>query len=133
MSNRQIVESALRSIHVLGEGESANDEQAASALEALNDMLEAWAEDGVDLQHFRQTDIEADSPLPAWTLRGVKAALAVELSGEYGAPITASLANKAEAGYQTIARRMVSEQIRPADLSHLPRGYPGYYDIVKDA
>jgi hypothetical protein len=43
---RDIIEAALRKLHVLGKGQSLDDAEAQDALEALNDMTAIWSAEG---------------------------------------------------------------------------------------
>lgn len=118
----EIIDGALRSLGVIGEGETANADQLLTALAALNQMITAWAEEGIDLQFFPQTDATAVIPIPPWSERGVRACLSVELAAEYGVSPSESLANAATKGYQSILRIAMNAEVQEADLSHLPMG-----------
>ncbi len=128
----EMIDGALRALGVLPEGDTANAEQLITGLSALNQMLASWAEEGVDLQFFPQADAEATTPIPPWAERGVRANLAIELATEYGVVPSLSLTNAATLGYNTILRIAMTSQMREADLSHLPQGQAGYYDIEND-
>ena len=43
---RDIIEAALRKIHVLGRGQSLSNEEAQDCLDALNSMLDSWSVEG---------------------------------------------------------------------------------------
>jgi hypothetical protein len=47
MTGQELVESALRLIGVVGEGETPNSEQATNALESLNMIIESWYNEGL--------------------------------------------------------------------------------------
>lgn len=130
-TNSQIITAALRALRIVGEGESASAAQSADALAILNQMLEAWSVEGIDLQYFAQTDVSAACPIPAWSERGVIACLALELAADYGAELTAAVAKRADEGYQTIARECLNARLQPADMSHLGGGQ-GRYNILTD-
>jgi hypothetical protein len=67
-------------LQIINESETPSAEQGSHALRVLNQMLEAWEEEGVRLGWCEQTDTSADAPLPPYALRGVTAALALELA-----------------------------------------------------
>lgn len=129
MINRQLIEDALTAIGVLGEGESANDSQAELGLRHLNELMAAMTEDGLDLQYFEQTDPEADCPIPAFAIQGIKAMLAISLAPDMGAPIPVGLADRAQSGRSTIVSHCVRRELKPV-VPQVPRG--AMYDIYSD-
>ncbi len=59
---RDICDSALRRIRVVGAGQDVDPDDASVALERLNDMLHGWAAKGVNVAH--QTFVLTDSFTP---------------------------------------------------------------------
>lgn len=81
-----IVTRALRSLRVISSGETPTADESADGLTALNDMLAAWALDGIDLGHI--TLVAADElDVPDMHLQTIRLALAERLAGEYGAEL----------------------------------------------
>lgn len=81
---------AMRLAGVLEAGETPSSEEQSDALDALNDMMAAWALDGVYVgwSTHAWTDTIA---VPDEYLRGVRYALAVELCNEFAVPIPAGV------------------------------------------
>lgn len=52
---RDIITRALKRLRVLASGETPTSDEAADCLDALNDMLSAWAINGIDLAHLPLT------------------------------------------------------------------------------
>lgn len=121
-TNVVIIGDALREIGVIAETETPSPEQGAHGLRRLNQMLEAWTEDGIDLGYFPQTSTTATIQIPAWAEAGVIAKLSIRLAPHYGATVSQELVDDADAGYGMILRKSQSEQLTPMDMSHMPRG-----------
>jgi hypothetical protein len=130
-TNLEVITDALRDLNVIGEIESPSAEQGAHALRQLNDLLEAWTEDGIDLGYFEQSLTTADCPIPKWSERGVKAKLSEALAPTYGVSIGPELARKIADGYAMVLRKTLVEAATPADMSHMPTGSgrKGIFDI----
>jgi hypothetical protein len=88
----------------------------------LNDMLEAWAEDDIDVGQYPQTDLAAEWPGSPGTVGTVKANLAIYLAPHYQREPSAIVVATASAGYQKLVRDLVNSQLQPLDMSHLPSG-----------
>jgi hypothetical protein len=134
-TNLQIISDALLDLGVINESETPSAEQGSHALRVLNQMLEAWEEEGVRLGWCEQTDTSADAPLPPYALRGVTAALALELAPSYGGAASASpaLIAKYESGMALINRKAALKNLKPirAAISQGEGGGFGY-DIQND-
>lgn len=135
-TNIQIISDALLDLGVINESETPSAEQGSHALRKLNEMLEAWEEDGVRLGWCEQTDTSADSPLYPYAIRGVVASLAVELAPSYGgaASITPALSVKLEQGMALIYRKAALKNLKPLRMTNMPMGEAGRhgYDINND-
>lgn len=130
-TNTQIVTDALRELRLVAEGESATADQAGDALRVLNQMMESWAVEDIDLQYFAQTSLSDTCPIPAWAEKGVVAALALELASGYGSAVTDTLAKRASDGYAVIARQCLNAKLQSADMRHLGAGN-ARYNILTD-
>jgi hypothetical protein len=129
MTILELITGSLRKLNVINEIETPSAEQGAKCLEALNDMLEQWEEDGVKLQYYRQSSTSATFPCQAYTLVGVRAALAIRVAGDFGATVSTELAAEFDSGYSTILRKVMNAQLPEASMSHLP-GVSGRFNIL---
>ena len=126
-TNVSIIGDSLRLLGVIAEGQSVSAEQGANALRALNQMLERWTEDSIDLGYFAQSATTDTCPIPAWSEQGVISKLAQRLMADY--PSTqppAWVLSDSENGYGTIARKCLVESLKPSRMDHLPAG-EGHY------
>lgn len=122
MTNSELIRDALGLIAVLSEVETPSAEQGAHALRILNQMMEQWEEEGVNLQYHAQTSTADTFPCPPYCEAGVAASLAIRLAPSYGATVSPELGVQADMTYQTILRKSINKTMEPADLSHLPLG-----------
>jgi hypothetical protein len=132
-TNIEVIGDALKELGVIAETQSPSPEQGLFCLRKLNEMLEAWTEDGIELGYFAQTDTTADCPIPAWAVRAVKACLAPEVASHYGAKVSEELAVKINNAYLSLLRKTLVEAAEPADMSHMAQGVGHYgsgYDIT---
>lgn len=121
ITNSDVASDALREISVLDETETASAEQFADAIKKLNQMMERWDEEGINLGYFAQTISSDTCPIPVYAEQGVTSTLAVRLAATYGAKVTAELLASADAGYQTILRNAVNAALSPATMVNRPR------------
>jgi hypothetical protein len=122
-TNVTIIGDALLLLGVLAEGQSVPAEHGAIGLRALNQMLERWAVDSIELGYFAQDDTTAECPIPAWAEQGVTSKLAQRLTANYPASqLPAWVGNDEENGFGTILRKMVTAAMKPANMSHMPAG-----------
>lgn len=122
-TNAVILADALKLLGVLHRGGSLPPEEGADALRALNQMLERWTEDGIELGYFAQSDTTAECPIPQWAEQGVTSKLTQRLSADYpSAQVPAWVFNDEENGYATILRKSVTAANQSADMRHMPRG-----------
>lgn len=133
MTNLELLTSAFRKIGMLDENDVPSAEQGQVGLRLLNQLLAAWAEDGLAFPSwFTQTVLSDALPLPDWAERAVTAALAIEIAGEYDRSVTDALAVVASNSYDALLRKRMNQQLQPIDLSHLPMGEAhGFYDIER--
>ena len=121
-TNYDLITGALQLLGVVGETEQPSAEQGELGLTTLNDMLEFWAEDDIDVGQYPQTDLQADWPGSPGTVGTVKANLAIYLAPHYQREPSPMVVAMASAGYQKLVRDLVSSQLQPLDMSHLHRG-----------
>lgn len=130
----QLISDSLLDLGVINESETPSPEQGFHALRKLNEMLEAWEEESIRLGWCEQSTTTGDAPLPPYALRGVTAALAIELAPSYGgaASITPALTAKLEAGMALIHRKAALKNLKPLQTA-IARGEgygAGDYDIT---
>jgi len=129
-TNIQVVSDALRLIGVIAETQPASAEQGENALRKLNQLMETWAVDGVEIGYFAQTSTTATCPIPAWAERGVTARLAKALLADYpSAQLSPDLLDDEQNGVATIRRVVYYQTREPLDMSHIGLG-EGSYDRV---
>lgn len=130
MTNIDLIKDALLELGVINEVEIPSSEQGAHALRRLNQMIEAWDEDGTRLGYFEQTDTTADCPIPRWAERAVTCKLAIALAPSYGgaASVTPALVDECDRAHNAMLRRLINAQLHGADMTHLG-GVVTDYDI----
>jgi hypothetical protein len=121
-TNLQIIEDALRDINVISEIDTASAEQGAYGLRKLNQLMELLKERDVDLGWFAQISTAAASPIPDWAEMSITNLLSVALAPKYGATVSAELAVMVSSTANTLSRKMISEKLKNADMSHQPWG-----------
>jgi hypothetical protein len=82
---QETINRALRMTGVLADGQTATASQSADALNALNEMLYAWRDRGVDLGHSA-LGLGDEIPYQDDHLACIRYSLAVEISGDFGRP-----------------------------------------------
>jgi hypothetical protein len=134
-TNILIISDALLDLGVINESETPSAEQGSHALRVLNQMLEAWEEEGVRLGWSEQTDTSADAPLPPYALKGVTAALALDLAPSYGgaASISPALTKKYDDGMALIYRKAALKNLKPSrNTRAVGEGQRTVTDILND-
>lgn len=125
-TNSDVIGDSLREINVIGETDTPSAEQGAYGLRKLNELMESWTQNGINLGYFAQTSTTDACPIPPWALMGVECALAIAMAANYGKSISPELAAKAQIGYAPITRNAALNVIQPLDDRHLPWG-SGHY------
>lgn len=122
-TNVEIIESAYRTIGVVGESQSVSAEQGASALDTLNQMMNAWAVEDIQLGYFTQTSTTDTCPIPEWSEQGVISALAQQLLTLYpSAQAAPGLMDDATNGIGTLKRICLNQKLNPLDTRYLGVG-----------
>ena len=133
-TNIQVIGDALKLLGVISKTQTPSAEQGSHALRVLNQMLELWTEEGVQLGYFAQSATTDICPIPAWAEQGVTSKLAQRLRATYPASSLApEVLDDAQNGYGTILRKSIVESMEPADMSHMPQGsgYGFFRDITQ--
>lgn len=123
-TNLELITTAGRLINVIDENEAPSAEQGVAWFAALNDMLADWFADGIRLGWFPQTDLNAEAPLAAENIRGVKFNLALEIAGLTALSVPDRVMATAQASYARLAKG--AQQYFESDLSGLPIGDAQY-------
>ncbi len=82
-----IITGSLRLLGKLQSGEVPTAAEGADALTTLNQILHAWRDHGIDLEHSNYA-LSDTVPLQSNHLQALRYALAVELSPEYGVALS---------------------------------------------
>ena len=108
MTANELIRRSLRSLGVLYHNESPTSDEATDALATLNDMLNAWLLEGMDLEVYENLELTDTLPYPDDHISAMRYGLAVEL------------APKAGQGAQALAQqRRPTWQVREQRRQHL--------------
>lgn len=123
-TNVTIIGDALRLLNVIAEGQSVSAEQGTPALRALNQMMAAWEEDGVEIGYFAQSSTTDTIPVPDWAEKGVTSKLAQRLQASYpGSQLEPWVHDNSQNGVGLIDRKCMVESLKPARMDTvLPSG-----------
>lgn len=91
----KIITRAAQLIGLVESGESLEASEVSDGLDSLNQMLHAWADQGIDLEH---ADLAQGDTLAVQDnhLAAIRYNLAIEMAAEYNRPIPAVVAMKAD-------------------------------------
>ena len=131
-TNAQIIGDAMELLGILTEGAVPSAEQADHGLRRLNQMMATWDTDGIVLGYFQQSDATASCPIPDWAEKGVMGYLALDIAPHYGRTVSPEALKVSLDGYELILRRLISQGMDGADLSHLGSGN-ARYNILTDS
>jgi hypothetical protein len=112
MTVHDLIRRSMRALGVLRSGENPSAAEAADALDTLNDMLNAWRQEGIDLEHLTLalTDV---LPYPDDHVACIRYNLSVELAAEYGVGLSPSVAMQARRTFLALR----SQYMQPVELS----------------
>lgn len=133
ITNGQVIKDALRDINVISEAEinSLPAEMGKESLRRLNQVMESWKENDVDVGYFAQTDTTATCPIPEWAELAVTGALMISLASKYGATVSQEALAVADSAISMVQRKVLVEKIEGADMSFMPSGHGRFrYDIT---
>ena len=90
-----VITGSLRLLGKLQSGEVPTAAEGADALTTMNQMLHAWRDQGIDLEH---SDYALSDPIPLQEnhLAAIRYALTMELAAEYGVAPSPFLMAKAD-------------------------------------
>lgn len=107
---RDLITMSLRSIGVLHSKETPSAEEADDGLDALNQMLNSWLYEGIDLEYTTIDDLNAEIPYPDDHIGPFRWNLALRLSAEYGVQVTPAVAALAKEGYDQLRREYLDNR-----------------------
>jgi hypothetical protein len=113
---RDIVNQALRELGVLHSGEVANADEGANGLTALNQMLNSWLYDGIDLEHITATGLTDVLPYPDDHHSAFAYNLAMRLAPQFGVAPTPVLIAMAAQGFRYMQNRYLKIRPLSADI-----------------
>lgn len=115
-----ILTDAARIVNIIDETQQLSPEQGQQALIVINDMLSDFAQDGVELGWYKQTDPSGSAPLADSDVRPVKLCLGKELAMRAGLTPTlpADLVQAMSDAYDRLSKRTI--EYFESDLSNLP-------------
>ena len=101
---RDLITQSLRTLGVLHSGETPSAEEANDGLTSLNQMLNSWLYDGIDMEFTTLTSLNDTIPYPDDQIGPIRYNLAVTMSPDYGVPVTPAMAALAQQGYLQLKR-----------------------------
>lgn len=128
---QDLVTLAARDAGILSGVEVLPAEDAADAVETLNEMMFGWAAQGVDLRWLRV--VLADTlPVDEVYMEGIRYSLAVRLAAGHGEDISPWIAGRATSLFQTYRNRLMQSDDLKVDRALRPRYFNtrvGAFDI----
>jgi hypothetical protein len=106
---RDLITMSLRSIGVLHSGETPSAEEANDGLVTLNQMLNSWLYEGIDLEFIPLT-LNDTVPYPDDHIGPFRWNLALRLSPDYGIAVTPAVAAMAKEGYDQLRREYLDNR-----------------------
>lgn len=119
---RDIVTRSMRLLGVLQSGENPSAEESEDGMAALNDMLNAWADQGVDLEFFEFTSINDTVPYPEDHMAALRYNLAIELAPEFGVEVSEAIAVRAKQYFDALQVKYSNPDTLSADAGLLLTG-----------
>lgn len=129
-TNIELIRDALGLVGILNELQQPSANQSDHGLRILNEMLEEWASDGINVGQWPQTDVDAESPVPLGTIPAVKYNLAAALGPYYGVSLSPADTQRAERFYGRLVRDTVLANRVEADLTGKVPGSVEYSNIL---
>jgi hypothetical protein len=125
----EVVIDALEDIVVQADEAPIEPSEAKAAMRMLNDMMFAWAANGINLGYTSVSDLGDEVTVPAGAIMGIKAYLAIYMASKYDIDVPPEVAVRAKEGMKAILN-LVNSITETAFPCTLPQGsgnnYPGY-------
>jgi hypothetical protein len=121
---RELITQSLRTLGVLHSGETPSAEEANDGLTSLNQMLNAWIYDGIDMEFSTLTSLNDVIGYPDDQIGPIRYNLAVVMSPDYGVPITPAMVALAQQGYLQMKRAYLSIPTLSVDSALSPAYNP---------
>lgn len=125
----EVITDALEDLVVQAEEAPVEQDEAGAVIRTLNDMMFAYAADGIDIGYTQVSSTADVLTVPDGAIFGIKKNLAIALASKYEVPVTPDLAAMAKRGFKTLVNLAV-EMSQTEYPSTLPQGsgndYPSY-------
>jgi hypothetical protein len=131
MTIGELVTRALQLAGVVGMNRAPSAAEMNDGIATLNEMLESWALDGMDLGLGTLAQTDEDLVDPAF-VKGIRYSLAVELAGAHGIlnELPATVIQSADDEQQKIRAALIDIDNLRCDNALLPRN--PFYDWIND-
>ena len=136
ITTSELIDNALREINVISQVGTATAEDGSFALRKLNQLMESWRIDGIDVGYYRQPDTSGTVPIPEWAEAAVTTSLGLSCAPNYGKSVSPEMAAIGQAEYTKVLREAQKIALDNADMTHMPIGQGHYgtgYDITTDS
>jgi hypothetical protein len=107
---RDLITMSLRTIGVLHSGETPSAEEATDGLDTLNQLMNSWLYEGIDLEWKTLTSLNDAIVYPDDHIGPFRYNLAVALSPDYGVQVTPAVAALARNGYDQLRRQYLDNR-----------------------
>jgi hypothetical protein len=128
MTNQEWIDAALLELGIIEAGESADTEESATGLRAMNQMMPAMEQGDTNFNWFTQDTLTDIAPIPVWSEQGLISLLAIACAVPFRTPVDTFTFQKAAEGKNLILRTFINLKLEGADMSHLSLGYRRYYN-----
>lgn len=135
VTNLQIITDALREINVINETQVATAAQSSKALRRLNQLMEKWKEEELDLGWVKATSTADDAAIPDYAELAVTLALAVSVAPSFSTEPSRTLIALTQDAVNSLKSKHIREKLDNVDMTHMPEGsgrWGNRYDINTD-
>ena len=114
----EVVSGALRLLEVRTAESAITPEEAQDGLTALNDMMNEWNVDGIDIGYETLDEVEDELFVTLGSLGAIKSNLAIYIAPEYGRIVTPALIERAKRSKRSLRASI------PLNRSQYPDSLP---------
>ena len=114
----EVVSGALKLLEVRTAESAITPEEAEDGLTALNDMMNEWNVDGINIGYETLDDVEDELFVTLGSLGAIKSNLAIYIAPEYGRTVTAVLFERAKRSKRSLRASI------PLNASQYPDSLP---------